>query len=507
MKPLITYGKRATGRPPLVDLSPDDIEAIRAEYLATNRSSQAGSVITAWVRFCEANPARFGHLVEHHMPTTTIPTQVMDACRKTKSLVGTSRGGAARQRHEGAYVPGTMRRHHAMSRRLHAGERASVDDATRNVACWIPWPWGGCPCSEKFGVRLGRWQTLIVHDDASSFIPFVSSVFRWHQSYRATDAASVIYRTERDVLQFDAWAIEGGVWQAKRTLAVLDGRFISAKGRPNQKLVENYIGRLWTIMAGQAGDVGRHQAEIQRNSKLYVDARAGRVDPRKHFMPLSQAQESLYSSIDYLNEKQIRSSTYGSWVPKARWEADLENAPRQTRSGHSDFLILPCAETRVVTRGAVTITEEGPLGCPMRWTFTADHLWQYNGQRVTVYFDPLAEWPVAGIATLENRREPLCEVTCISPLDVSRDRAVEQVSAIRKIMMEEVRNLHSRHTTRTLRHTGGVVVTEAGTTLETTTPQPPRDVIASPSRGTRETIASDVSDRLSRRAAALLADA
>jgi hypothetical protein len=158
--------KKPTGRPPVVELSPDDLTAIRVEYLKTNRNKREGSMLLAWVRFCEANPSRFGHLVADHMPATTIPGTVVEICRKTKALVGPARGDAPRLRHESAYVPGTMRRHHQEERRLLAGERASVDDATRNVACYIPWPWGGCRCSDKYGVRLGRWQTLLVHDDA-----------------------------------------------------------------------------------------------------------------------------------------------------------------------------------------------------------------------------------------------------------------------------------------------------------------------------------------------------
>jgi hypothetical protein len=399
-----------------------------------------------------------------------------------------------------------------------AGDRASVDDATRNVACWIPWPWGGCPCSDKFGVRLGRWQTLIVHDDATSFVPFVSSVFRWAQSYRATDAASVIYRAESQVVQWDAWSIEGGVWQAKRTLAVLGGRFISAKGRPNQKLVENYIGRLWTHMAGQHGDVGRHQAEMLRDSQRYVAARAGREDPRKHFMSLTQAQQALYASIQYLNERRINSRTYGSWVPQARWEADLHDAPRSARSSADDFLVMPVAETRTVRSGMLKVTEDGPHGVPMEFTFAAEWLWQYERRKLTVYFDPAAEWPVQATVTMEGQRKPLGTVECINTWGESKDRAAEMVKAIRSTMMTETRVLSSHVTERTIRHMGGVLTSVSGPATaapSTTAPDAPetdlRERSASISPPVRETIAAaprtasghDLAISLGRRAARL----
>lgn len=461
-KHFLNFGKRPTGRPPVAELTDDDLQAIRALYLKTNRTRKEGSMEVAWVRFCEANPERFGHLVEAHRPATTIPTAVVEACRRAKSLVGPARGGASRLRHESAYVPGTMRKTQDQRRRLVAGERASIDDATRNVACWISWPWGGCPCSDKFGVRLGRWQTLVVHDDATAFVPFVSSVFRWHQSYRATDAASAIYRAEREVVQFDAWAIEGGVWQAQRTLAVLGGRFIDAKGRPNQKLVEGYFNRLWTHMAGMAGDVGRHRGEMKRASELYVQARAGRVDPRKHFMSLPQAQEALYQAIDYLNERRIDSRTYGKWIPRERWETDLEEFPRQARSDAEDFLILPVKKTLTVSRGMIATMEDGPLGVPMKWTFAADWLHEFQGRKVDVYFDPLAAWPVTGTITLEGRRQPLGTVECINTFGESRDRAAEIVKSIRQTMMTETRVLATRATTRELRHNQGVALVTLG---------------------------------------------
>lgn len=459
----LKLGSNRPGRPPVATLSTTDLDEIRTNYVAgTNHSEKEGSILLAWVRFCESHPDQFGHLVKDHMPATTIPTAVVEACRQSRALIGAARGGAARQRHEGAYVPGTMRRHHAMQRRLMAGERASVDDATRNVACWIPWPWGGCPCSDKYGVRLGRWQTLIVHDDASSFIPFISSVFRWHQSYNGTDAASVIYQTENRVCLFDNWSIEGGVWQSKRSLAVLGGRFISAKGRPNQKLVENAIGRLWGVMAGQPGDVGRYRAENKVASDLYVQARGGRVDPRKHFMSLTQAQQALYESVEYLNEKRMSSRTYGTWVPKARWEADLDEMPRTIRSNTDDFLILPAKETRTARSGMFKLTADGPHGVPMVWSFADDWLWKYEGRRLTAYFDPMAEWPVTATITLEGDRKPLGTVVCINTFGESKDRAADMVKSIRKTMMSETRVILTRHTERVLRHNAGVIVTTSG---------------------------------------------
>lgn len=463
MSHYLKLGKKPTGRPPVAQLTSSDLDEIKSLYVAgTNHSEKEGSMVLAWVRFCEDHPEKFGHLVKDHMPATTIPTAVVEACRQSRALIGPARGGAPRQRHEGAYVPGTMRMHHSENRRLRAGENVSSDDATRNVACYIPWPKADCECSYKFGVKLGRWQTLLVHDDAWSFIPFVSSVFRIAQSYRGTDVASLIYQAETRVCQFDNWSIEGGVWQSARPLAVLGKRWISAKGRPNQKLVENAIGRLWDIMAGQRGDVGRYRAEKKVESDLYVACRAGRKDPRQHFMSLNEAQAQLYKAVEYLCEKRMKSAHYGSWVPKDRWETDLDRYPRPVRNHADDFLIQPVAETRKVRGGMFKLQEDGPDGVPMKWTFTNERLWQFEGRDCTIYFDPLAEWPVKGTITLKGSRQVICIAECINTYGESKDRAAEVVKANRQTMMSETRVILTRHTERTLRHSQGVIVTATG---------------------------------------------
>lgn len=476
----LEFGKKANGRPPVADLTKSDLDQIAQEFLETNRTRKDGSIKTAWVRFCEANPSRFGHLVRNHQPITAIPTAAKEACKKSRSSIGYNRGGRSRLTHEGAYVPGTMRLTADLSRRLYAGERASVDDATRNVACWIPWPYGGCKCSDKFGVKLGRWQTLVVHDDASSFIPYFLSVFRVEQSYRAVDAASVIYNTEKEICIFDNWSIEGGVWQAKQTLAVLGGRFISAKGRPNQKLVENYFGRLWTEISNQKGDVGRHRGEIKAVSDLYVKARQGIVDPRMHFMSLAQAQDALHASIHYLNEKEIRSKTYGVWVPKERWESDLAANPREARNTADEFLLQPCVKKIKVRSFMLQTTEDGPLGVPMTWSFTADWLHQYEGRNIDLYFNPMAEWPVQGTVTLRDSRKPLGIVECGNAYGESKDRAIELAKAARNAVITQSRNL-TNHSSKTLIiHPEGTTRVESHSTPEPTAERP--QIITPPTR-------------------------
>lgn len=503
MRPIIAdLARRPKGRPPIAELDHDDLVEIAAIYLKTNRTRKDGSVITAWVDFCQNHPDRFGHLVRHNVPATCVPTAAREACLRARSLVGLHRGGAARLRSESAFVPGTMRIHTTEPRRLYAGEQFSVDDATRNVACWIPWPWGGCPCSEKFGVRLGRWQTLVVHDDATGFIPAVSTVFRYQQSYRGVDAASLILRTERDICQPSAWVLEGGVWQGSRVIPIVGNRFIDAKGRPNQKLVEGYFNRLWQRMSMQPGDVGRHRGEIRKVSDIYVKCRAGKLDPRDHFMSFEIAQAALYQAISWLSDKLIDSRTYGKWVPIERWHADIAAHPRHLRPRADLWLASPVAVPRKVRRQSVVIREDGPLGVPMDWTFAAPWLAGFDGREVMVYFDPLDAWPVTAHITAKDNRMLLGTAECISPVGSSRNHAVEITKAIRASMLHEYRALTTNVTERHLRTpeatatylpSGEPQPTTAATSDRPTIPlRPLRDPAADPSPPAREPAAAEL---------------
>jgi hypothetical protein len=500
----------ARGRPRTVTLTEDQKRELAAIYLATNRTRTDGSMPMAWTLFA-AGKAELAHLVQDNMPVGSIPTAAVEAMRKAKSLVGLHRGGARRMRSEGAYVPGTMRLHDSGERRLMAGEQFSVDDATRNVACWIPWPWGGCKCSDKFKVRLGRWQTLVVHDDASGYVPAYSSVFRWSQSYRGVDAASVIFQTERDVAMPLRWVLEGGVWQGGRVMEICGDRFLDAKGRPNQKLVEGWFGRAWTRMSVQPGDVGRHRGEMKAVSELYIKCREGRADPRLHFMEFRVANDLFSEAVEWLNAKRIDSRTYGQWVPRERWMADMEENPVAKRTEEDAWMVSPVCEGRVVHRQGVRVREDGPHGVRMDWLFQAPWLHEYEKRRVSVYFDPMGAWPLRAAITLEGKKQLLGYAECVNPIGESRDRATEMAKAIRATMMTEYRSIvdgqistsvRAPHGTLTMQRTAGEKPAEAPPEA----PAPTRaetPIMPMPQRGGVPNFATaqDTSESLRRRAA------
>ena len=328
---------------------------------------------------------------------------------------------------------------------LRAGQRASWDDATINFGVCVPWPWRGSgdKCAEKYGVRLGRFQLLVCHDDATSFIPAYSYIIRYEQTYRGEDVAGSMIRTCRDVGIFDSFVLEGGVWKSDRVQRLLDGlgiRHIDAKGRPQCKLVENFFNRLWSVLSVVPGQVGHYQAENKSTSEKYVACRNGRQDPRTLFPMLTDALAAIDWAINYLNTHPVESREYGKWIPRDRWEADLAAHPMRQVDADFSWLQAPAIVKRKVVRGMLRATVPGPLGVPQRWTFSAPWLWTEEGKELMLHFDPLGEWPLSAVVTAPGSVKVLGEVSCTNP--VSMGGCGEDISLqIRQIVRTEYRLL------------------------------------------------------------------
>lgn len=451
MRPTFISPHAPAGRPRKVELTADQAKALAALYLKTNRTKSEGSMEMAWVLFCES-PAGADHAwtINAHRLVGTMPIAALEVMRRARNLVGAARGGSKKLLSQGPYVKGSMRTHWLEDRRLRAGEQYSADDLTRNIACWIPWPWGGCKCSDKFGVKLGRWQTLAVHDDASGCVIAVKSVFRFEQSYRGSDAASLIFQTESGIGMaggFDGenqyasrWVVEGGVWQSEQMLAALQGRYLSAKGRPNQKLVERWFGAMQTRDSINRGDMGRIRGETLEANADYLACRRGERDPRPLFLEFDAAQESLMETIQWMNEREIKSRVYGSWIPQERWESDTAQYPLVCRDPSAGWVALPERRRLTVSRlGMLVCQGLGPLGVSMQLAFSAPWLWAHNGQQVDVYFDPLGQWPLEAVIVDPKTRKPLGTATCADAYGQSVDRDAAMAKAIRKSMMTELR--------------------------------------------------------------------
>jgi hypothetical protein len=405
------------GAKPLVDLPESDAAALAAMYIRTNRARGQGSAVHAArllaqmpesplsepvrnaILFKGADPAQGRRASKH-----SLPAAIRRAMDVPQVHVARYRDKRAAQL-AGFYEAGRLRRLEDGSRRLYAGERFSWDDGTQNICLCVPWQYGGDRCSDKFGVMVGRFQFLVGVCSASNYVPGFTFVVRPEQSYRACDQAGAVMRLFRDVCAPESLVLEGG-WDSNPRLqelcAMTSTRILSARGRPQQKLVENWWSQAWTDMSVQRGHVGRYRGEHRETTQLYLRCRQGIEDPRNHFMMIGEFMDMLQAAIDYRNREPIESREYGNWVPAERWAEDLADHPRAALSRDVAHLAAPVAAERKVARGMVGVRALSPAGAPHMYRFAGGGTYRAEGRQVRVYFDPWEQIPMATIVANED---------------------------------------------------------------------------------------------------------
>ena len=416
---------KSSGRKPLVTPSPEETRGLRNFYVRTNRATDKGSKTTAARRFA-LTPACSPELREQimkprsskHTQTRTIrramdmPDAVTGFHRSpTQTALGMAqRTGSMRVKYE------VGPQGHLVERRLVGGERQSWDDGSINLVCTVPWPIGGCRCSDRWGVKVGRFQTLLGIDDATDTCPGFSFVIRPQGSYRAADISAAMSRVWADDVRPERLILERGIWESERAK-----RFYAQTGvqvdfvcTPNQKLVENYWSRLWTQMSLSDGQIGRYRGEMERENDLLTKCLSGSTDPAKHFPSLESALNTIESGIGYLNACPVESPKYGTWVPQERYLADLAENPRPQLARELGWLLAPEQHLwRVRKNGVVGGAVPCPLGPSIPYYFACDRLWDYIGAEVCCYFDPYLN-PVKATIVLAQDHKGRTKGTIIS---------------------------------------------------------------------------------------------
>jgi len=436
----IKSSQREAGRPRDIELSAEQKQELARLYLATNASSKAGSMTLAWQLFLANHPE-----INWETPKSkhTLPTVVRELLSKSRAHVEHHRGGERKMRSAG-YTPGLLRRDEA-GQMLKAGVRASFDDATINFGVLVPWPWHvpGDKLVEKYGLRLGRFQLLVCHDEATSYVPAYSYVIRYEQSYRTEDVLALMSNVTQTVGCHQAYVLEGGVWASERVTNFLKAagiKRIDAKGRPQCKLVENFFNRLWTRLSVLNGQVGRFRGEEVENTSDYIACRNGSRDPRGLFPTLEEALAAIDKAICQLNNTQIESREYGTWTPSEVWARDMAAAPLRLLENDLAWMHAPVIETRKVVKGMLRVTADGPWGQKMRYNFTAPWLWQHEGQTLSLYFDPQAKWPISATVTQPGKTKVLGDIYCANPVGQG-GLGVDHGAEARKVMRAEYRLL------------------------------------------------------------------
>jgi hypothetical protein len=418
-----------SGRPSSVALTDDDRKALRRTYLKSNLKEGAGSMTLA-ARYCAKNglvskPAAEA-ILKPRASKHILPTDVRRACRASTAEVSRYRDPKSGL-NDGVYAPGWLRMADDGSRRLFPNERWVGDDASVNVGVVVPWARGGDRCADRFGCRLARFQLLALIDCATDFCVGWNYVMRFNDAYSAEDVVSTVFKVCQKRLGAPSQMVmEGGAWQALRTrdfLSAAQIQLISAKGRPNQKLIEGWFSKLWDVLAltlPPYGQIGRFRGEMKKETDLWMRCRRGSEDPRAHFPTVMDLFQSLDKAIDYLNTDVCESKGYGSWIPCEAYSGGsiyLHDLPQ----GLARFA-LPVRERRILRRNGMAFVR---AACPFGWAHEyAFHVRDgalLDGAPVWISFDPSNTSAGAVVELADSWRDLRAgrvldaEARCVSP--------------------------------------------------------------------------------------------
>jgi hypothetical protein len=304
-----------------------------------------------------------------------------------------------------------------------AGHVVESDDATINVPAVVPWPIGGCPVSDRWGVKLGRFQWLVSADVWSRKVCAYSYTARPRSSYRGEDIVSLMRMVARTHGIPENWRFERGAWEsdivkgAVRTM----GSNLWTVYSPHQKpFIEGLFNALWTKLSVHFpdSDVGRFRGETEAANDLLVKCQRGSVDPRLHFPMLDTVLAVFDQVIAEKNATPVSDNYGGRWIPDERFAA---REKFRAMDANTEWMFSPAVREATV-RGCVVSfavpVMEGPDGrvISVPFDFSAAGLMEFHGVRVRCYFDP-HEPRCAGTIVLAqphgSRRAG--EVVCVAP--------------------------------------------------------------------------------------------
>lgn len=392
--------KQPPGRPPLVVPSAGESLSLQRLLVTSNVRDGGGSKTSAARMFAQSDAcsdALREAILKPRKSKHTLTRTIRRAMDVSENVIAEHRSPRALDL-QISTSPGTMRMVRdyladgtPVFRRLRGGERQSWDDGSINFVVCVPWPAGGCRCSDRWGVKVGRFQLLLGIDDASDFCPGFSFIIRPQSSYRALDSAGAMARAWMDDVLPQSVILEKGVWDSEvvRNFYHAAGVTVSHVHTPHQKLVENFWNRLWTQISFMPGQIGRFRGEMERENKELVACQDGRKDPRTIFPSLEESLDAIEAAITLLNSTPIESAEYGSWIPQERYFADLESHPRPALDPGLAWLLAPEQhEWTVRNNGLVGGKVACPIGPSIPYHFGHKTLWSFAGAKVRCYFDP-----------------------------------------------------------------------------------------------------------------------
>lgn len=267
------------------------------------------------------------------------------------------------------------------------GQVIEADDATINFAVIVPWEMGGCPCSEKYGVKVARFQWLVAMDVGSRFVPAWTYVCRSRSSYRKEDTVTLMNAVYRQYGEPKFWRFERNIWEAllvKRRIQTAGSRLWTVYSPHQKPFIEGLFNKCWTIMSLEDGQVGRYRGEMEKENDLLMRAQQGQFDPRGTFPLLKNAIGAFETALGEHHTGIIRSQEYGEWVPMERWEKRAMDKPLVDL----DWLAAPVVRKWTVRGNLVGGQVKLVDSYSAPFDFSAPWLTQYHGAKVNCHFDP-----------------------------------------------------------------------------------------------------------------------
>lgn len=382
-----------------------DIARIKAIFLKTNRGKNKGSKNFAIKAYCKAADCSeaFKEMVNRRWRARRLllPPSVMKRIWISESTVCQYRNPTMASL-DYLSAPGSAMWYtdpeDGQRKFIKPGQVIEADDATINFPVIVPWEMGGCPCSEKFGVKVARFQWLVAMDVGSRFVPAWTYVCRSKSSYRKEDPITLMNAVYRQYGEPKFWRFERHIWEsnAVKKRVGMAGSQLWTVYSPHQKpFIEGLYNKTWTILSLEDGQVGRYRGEMEKENDFLMAAQQGRLDPRGTFPLLSQTISAFQTAIGEHVSGMIRSKEYGEWIPAERWEQRQMEKPIVDL----DWLAAPLVKRWTVQGNTVGGQVRLFDGYSAPFRFAAEWLTPFHGARVDCHFDP-TQARCSAVATL-----------------------------------------------------------------------------------------------------------
>lgn len=410
--------RKEAARPPGHSLEPAEIDALRAARLITNRTRDDGSTPEA-VRMAVRNgclrPKIAAEFRERDRAGLRVPRAIHKAIVSPPAVTRCHRNPAdAALKYLDApgslmWIADEITGEQNFAR---VGDVLEADDATINFPVCVPWEMGGDPCSERWGVRVARFQWLVAIDRASRYVPGYSYTARPRSGYRAEDITSLFHRI---FAQHGVWrrlCLERGTWEAAQVsdmMRLLKVRRVTAWNPHQKPFIEGLFGLLWTKLSDMPGQVGRFRGDDAAMDSTFLSCKRGATDPRNHFPMLSQAIAAFDRACFERNEQPVKSQHWGKWIPQERWLAQLDESRRTGRlrplPADAAWLFAPEVREWTVAGNTVGGSIRVMDGLSVRYDFAAPWLVEFAGCKVRVHFNPAAPRCEATVVLVHNERD------------------------------------------------------------------------------------------------------